>query len=480
MLRAYTVAAVRAAEAALMAQVPEGELMRRAARGLAEALHFIHVDDDLLVLVGPGDNGGDALFAAALLAGRGVRVQLCALDIDTVHRSGLAAALAAGAEIVDEPSEADFVLDGLFGIGARAGLGGRSARLAEAVRGRDVIAVDLPSGVDVDTGAIPGTAVSAETTITFGAYKICHFVGPAGQNTPIRPWLVDIGLQAHLPQPDLEVIDRHDWHIVARHLFTGEVSHKYTRGVVGIAAGSEQYAGAAHLCVAGAQAGPAGMVRFLGSPELDRRVVDRAPEVVAGEGRCQAWVVGPGTGDDAASRLERVLSFGVPVVVDADALAHIPDSFDVPALLTPHAGELAAMLGIDRDEVEADPWTHVHRAAERWQCSVLLKGERTVVATPGLPTRANTSGTPWLGTAGSGDVLAGFAGSLMAAGLSAHDAGSVGAFLHGLAGERCSRGGPFTASDVAAALPGELAEFLSAQRGGIAFRDQHSPADDGS
>ncbi|MEH3032681.1 MAG: NAD(P)H-hydrate dehydratase [Aeromicrobium erythreum] len=273
--------------------------------------------------------------------------------------------------------------------------------------------------------------------------------------------MVDLGLD--LPAPAVEAIEPGDGHLLADHLFTTEVSHKYTRGVVGVAAGSAQYAGAAHLCVAGAQAGPAGMVRFLGEDELDRRVVDRAPEVVAAAepGRCQAWVVGPGTGDDAGERLATVLAQGVPVVVDADALTHLPDALPVPALLTPHAGELARMLDVDRDAVEADPLGHVTTAAERWSCTVLLKGERTLVATPGRPVRVNLTGTPWLGTAGSGDVLAGLAGSLLAAGLDPHDAGSVAAFLHGRAGQHANPGGPFTASDVAALLPGVVADFLA-------------------
>jgi hydroxyethylthiazole kinase-like uncharacterized protein yjeF len=202
------------------------------------------------------------------------------------------------------------------------------------------------------------------------------------------------------------------------------------------------------------------MVRFVGSPALSARIVDRAPEVVAGPGRVQAWVVGPGGGDDAGGQLSQALEDEVPVVVDASALEHLPVTFLVPALLTPHAGELAAMLGVERDDVEADPLGHVTQAAYRWGATVLLKGQRTLVATQSRPTRVNLSGSPWLGTAGAGDVLAGFAGSLMASGLHPHDAGSLAAFLHGAACVRANRGGPVTATDVAAALPGTLAAFL--------------------
>ncbi|RYJ02912.1 MAG: NAD(P)H-hydrate dehydratase, partial [Actinomycetales bacterium] len=225
-----------------------------------------------------------------------------------------------------------------------------------------------------------------------------------------------------------------------------------------------EYAGAAHLCVAGAQAGPAGMVRFVGEESLRHRVVDRAPEVVASSydeaGRVQAWVVGPGGGSQAGERLAWALEQGVPLVVDADALQHLPDRFEVPALLTPHAGELARMLGVERDDVEAEPLAHATRAAEQWGATVLLKGERTLVVRTGAPARVNLVSTPWLGTAGSGDVLAGFAGALVAAGLDPLDAGSVAALLHGRAGQLANPGGPFTASDVARRLPSVVAAFL--------------------
>jgi hydroxyethylthiazole kinase-like uncharacterized protein yjeF len=200
------------------------------------------------------------------------------------------------------------------------------------------------------------------------------------------------------------------------------------------------------------------MVRFSGPPRLGARVVDRAPEVVLGRGRVQAWVVGPGGGDDAREQLTTALAVGVPTVIDADALAAMPSRLQIPALLTPHAGELAGLLGVERGEVEADPVGSATAAAERWGCTVLLKGPRTVIATDGRPTRVNLSGTPWLGTAGSGDVLAGFAGSLLASGLDPHDAGSVAAYLHGRAAE--ALGGPVTASDIAATLRHVLSEWI--------------------
>jgi hydroxyethylthiazole kinase-like uncharacterized protein yjeF len=467
-LTAHAVADVRAAEEALAAGLPGGELMRRAARGLADALDHVPAGDTLAMLIGPGNNGGDALLAATHLLDRGVRVDLCLLDRDKTHAAGLAAALAAGAQVVDAPSRQRHCLDAIFGIGARPGLGGRAAQWAEwiAATRPHTVAVDVPSGIDVDAGTLPSPAhVVADATVTFGTYKNALLVSPAadaaGRGDDAVARLVDIGLGPHLPAPSIEAIEASDGHLLADIFdwLREPSSHKYARGVVGIAAGSSQYAGAAHLCVAGAQAGMAGMVRFVGEPELSRRVVDRAPEVVAGTGRVQAWVVGPGGGDDAEQQLAAALDDGVSLVVDASALQHLPDSFDVPVLLTPHAGELAEMLGTSRDAVEAEPLHHATEAARRWSATVLLKGARTLVVTPGRATRVNLTGSPWLGTAGSGDVLAGLAGSLLASGAHPHDAGSLAAFLHGAASVRANRGGPVTASTVAQALPGTLAAF---------------------
>lgn len=442
--------------------------MRRAARGLADALDHVPAGEVLLVLVGPGNNGGDALFAAVHLLDRGVRVDLCLLDRGAVHADGLEAALAAGAHVVDTPSRQRHCLDAIFGIGARPGLSDRAAEWAEwiaATRPRTV-AVDVPSGVDVDGATLPASVhVAADATVTFGTYKNALLVGPAagaaGSGDAAIAQLVDIGLGPYLPTPSVEAIEASDGHLLAETFdwLRGPSSQKYSRGVVGIAAGSSQYAGAAHLCVAGALSGMAGMIRFVGDAELSRRVVDRAPEVVAGRGRVQAWVVGPGGGDDAEQQLADALDDGVAVVVDASALQHLPESFDVPALLTPHAGELAEMLGTRRDAVEADPLRHATEAAERWDATVLLKGVRTLVVTPGRAIRVNLTGSPWLGTAGSGDVLAGLAGSLLASGADPHDAGSIAAFLHGAASVRANPGGPVTASAVAHALPATVAAF---------------------
>ncbi|MFS0884102.1 NAD(P)H-hydrate epimerase [Aeromicrobium sp. 179-A 4D2 NHS] len=460
MLTAHTVAQVRAAEEAAAATVGWDGLMQRAAEALAERLlALLPAGEPVLVLVGPGNNGGDALFAAARLAGRGRRVQLCLLDPDAVHAEGLEAATTAGAELVDAPAGHRHVVDAVFGIGARPGLSGRAADWARWIDAERpfVLAVDVPSGIGVDDGRLDGPAVRADHTVTFATLKPGLLLGPAAHLAGTID-VADIGMDLS-GQPGIESLEARDGALFRDRIVPGRDAHKYTRGVVGIRAGSPQYAGAAHLAVAGAQAGPAGMIRFVGAQELSRRVVDRAPEVVGRRGRVQAWVVGPG-GEDTPAPLSAALQDEVPVVVDATALHHLPDAFEVDALLTPHAGELAALLKVEREAVEAEPLRHAREAAERWRATVLLKGPRTLVVAPDGRVRVNLTGTPWLGTAGAGDVLAGFTGSLLASGLDAFDAGSVGALLHGLAAERL--GGPLVASDVARELPAVLRDFCEA------------------
>ncbi|HZK36888.1 MAG TPA: ADP/ATP-dependent (S)-NAD(P)H-hydrate dehydratase, partial [Aeromicrobium sp.] len=283
---------------------------------------------------------------------------------------------------------------------------------------------------------------------------------------------VDIGLAPFLRGPVLEAFEPADCGAELNKFAPRRDGHKYKRGVVGVAAGSPEFAGAAHLCVAGAQGGLSGMVRFVGPEDLGRRVVDRAPEVVATPGRVQAWTIGSGGGDHAREQLRMALEDGVPVVVDADGLRFLPHRFDVPALLTPHAGELAAMMGTTRAEVEANPLAHVEQAAKRWGATVLLKGRRTLIATVDRPTRVNLSGTPWLATAGAGDVLAGLAGSILAAGADPHTAGSLAAYVHGLAATRANPDGPVTAGQVAAHIPAVIADAVHHHRHEHALRDR--------
>ncbi|MFJ5261432.1 NAD(P)H-hydrate dehydratase [Streptomyces sp. NPDC088387] len=468
MRTAYSVQTVRDAERRLMDRVPEGALMQRAAAGLAtacaELLGRVY-GSRVVLLVGSGDNGGDALYAGARLARRGAGVSAVLLSPERVHAGGLAALRRAGGSVLGAESaealveRADLVVDGIVGIGGKGGLRAEAVPLAEAAARSygTVVAVDLPSGVDADTGQVRGAAVRADLTVTFGTHKPGLLVDPAREYAgSVR--LIDIGLGAELPdEADLEALQHAD--VAALLPVPGAESDKYRRGVVGIAAGSARYPGAAVLAVAGALRGGAGAVRYVG-PAGDA-VLARFPETLVSDkgprqaGRVQAWVVGPGAGEDAAV-VGEVVEADVPVLIDADGL-RLADAGAVrgrraPTLMTPHAGEAAALLGVSREEVEGARLESVRELAGRYGAAVLLKGSTTVVAGGGA-VRVNATGTSWLATAGSGDVLSGLAGSLLAAGLSAVDAGSVGAYLHGLAGRFAADGAPVGAHDVADAIP---------------------------
>ncbi|MFF4726038.1 NAD(P)H-hydrate dehydratase [Streptomyces mirabilis] len=468
MRTAYSVETVRAAERELMARLPEGALMQRAAAGLAAACADLLgrvYGSRIVLLVGSGDNGGDALYAGARLARRGAGVTAVLLVPERTHGAGLAALRRAGGTVAGSGAaeelilRADLVVDGIVGIGGKGGLRPEAVPLAEyaADSRAAVVAVDLPSGIEADTGEVLGTAVRADLTVTFGTHKPGLLIDP-GREYAGSVRLVDIGLE--LPEEaGLEALQHAD--VAARLPVPGAESDKYRRGVVGIAAGSARYPGAAVLAVSGALRGGAGAVRYVG-PAADA-VISRFPETLVSDqgparaGRVQAWVVGPGVGDDA-SAVAQVLGADVPVLVDADGL-RLADRSAVrartaPTLMTPHAGEAAALLGVSRESVEAARLASARELALRYGATVLLKGSTTLVADPeGGAVRVNPTGTAWLATAGSGDVLSGLAGSLLAAGLSALDAGSVGAYLHGLAGRLAADGAPLGAHDVAAAIP---------------------------
>ncbi|WP_433162280.1 NAD(P)H-hydrate dehydratase [Kribbella sp. CA-247076] len=456
MRRAHTVEQVRAAEADLMARLPEGTLMQRAATGLAVAIsNFLgHTyGARVVLLVGSGDNGGDALYAGVRLARRGARVTAVLLS-DKAHAAGLEALRAVGGRVgsADDIAAADVVVDGIVGIGGRPGLRPDALAAVEsaAEHGVPIVAVDIPSGIDVDTGETPEPHVHAALTVTFGTHKICHLVDPgASACGPVH--LVDIGLE--LPPPAVESLQASD--VRALYPVPRGESDKYSRGVLGLMAGSAQYPGAAVIATAGALGGPLGMVRYVGPDAVAAEVRAAHPEIVAGEGRVQAWAVGSGLGDDLdVARVRDLLDAEEPIVLDADGLRALEDSGDHTGVLaTPHAGELARLLGVDRSTVEAERLKHARLAAERYDATVLLKGSTTVIVAPDGQVRVNTNATPWLATAGAGDVLAGLCGALLAAGLTALDAASVAAYLHAAAANLASASGPTTALGVAAALP---------------------------
>jgi ADP-dependent NAD(P)H-hydrate dehydratase / NAD(P)H-hydrate epimerase len=435
----YSAEAIREAEAPLLASLPDGALMARAAYGLATAIIGELTARTggvaarrVCAVVGSGDNGGDALWAATFLRRRGAAADAILLKPERTHQKGLAAFRKAGGRIVTSVAEStDLVIDGVVGISGSGPLRPDAAEVFEAVNAKaiPVVAVDIPSGIDVATGAITGPAVHAALTVTFGGLKPVHALADCG-----RVRLVDIGLD--LPATDVVGFEAAD--VAARWPVPGPHDDKYTQGVTGVMAGSSTYPGAAVLCTGAAVAATSGMVRYAGSAHSE--VLAHWPEVIASPvpasaGRVQAWVVGPGLGTDdvGAGALWFALNTDLPVLVDADGLtilaAH-PDMVSgrrAPTLLTPHAGEFARLAGAPPGE---DRVGATRKLADALGVTVLLKGNVTVIADPGGPVYLNPAGQSWAATAGSGDVLSGMIGALLAAGLPTGEAAAAAAFVH--------------------------------------------------
>ncbi|GII98669.1 hydroxyethylthiazole kinase-like uncharacterized protein yjeF [Sediminihabitans luteus] len=566
MIEAWTAADVRAAEEPLLAQgVP---LMTLASTALAAASspELVAAAGDpgasldgmrVALLVGSGSNGGDALHAGAILAGRGAQVTAFATSA-TVHDEGREALAEAGGTLVDlsggpaadgwssavaDVLAADIVFDGILGIGARGALRGAAADLVSALTGAGelervldaarpstgpgfviqgstdgedartrparrrrprVVAVDVPSGIGVDDGTVPGPVLRADLTVTFGATKPGLLLPPATHLAgDLR--FVDIGLSQPIVELGVQPAVRRlrDDDVAELWPVPGPHDHKYSRGVVGVVAGTPSFPGAAVLTTTAAVRAGAGMVRYVGPDAVGSLVVTMRPEVVPAVGRVQAWALGPGVPADGAddagqrARIQDALADvtaplrdegrddgdgrrRVPAVIDAGALDVVAellaadDAARLPAsaLLTPHAGELARLLRalgqrVTREDVEAAPLEHAVRAHERTGATVLLKGSATVVVGPGV-VYSQADAPPWLATAGAGDVLTGIVATLLAAYSErlVHEPQGVArlaasaALVHGLAADRLNPGGPVAALDVADTVPGVIAELL--------------------
>ncbi len=466
----FTAQQVRDTEAVLIGASDDGTLMRRAAFGLAVYARRMLgrvAGARVVLLIGAGNNGGDTLWAGVELRRRGVGVTAVLLDPARVHMAGLAALRRAGGRVVGVDAgraivaHADLVLDGIVGISGRGGLREPAAGLVAAVAhaGVPVLAVDLPSGVDTDTGAVDGPAVEATATVTFGALKPVHVLA-APRCGPVH--LVDIGLGPLLPAPHAHLLDAAD--VGARWPVPGPGDDKYSQGVVGVAAGSAVYPGAAVLAAGAAVLATSGMVRFAGSAAQGVRAC--WPEVVTTDsiesaGRTQAWVVGPGIGTDDVGRavLATAIARDVPLCIDADGITLLGQHADLraavrgrPVVITPHAGEFARIAG----EVGPDRVGVARRAAAELGVTVLLKGNATVVADPCGRALVHPASSSWAATAGSGDVLSGIIGALLAAGLEPWWAAGCGAYIHALAAELAAEGAPAPASALRAKIPAAI------------------------
>ncbi|MEH3156414.1 MAG: NAD(P)H-hydrate dehydratase [Gordonia paraffinivorans] len=479
----HTVSAIRAAEEATGSLLTDGVLMRRASGGLAAVLlnelrarRGAVYGTRVGIVVGSGDNGGDALHAGARLARRGVFVVALALAPDRVHAGGSEAFDAAGGRWATSlPTDLDLVVDGVVGLGGTGPLRPAAAQVFGRVRA-PIVAVDLPSGVDADTGVVNAPAVHAAVTVTFGALRRAHVLAAPQCG---RVEVVDIGIDPGAA----ELVTLSDADVAQEWPIPGPSDDKYTQGVVGVIAGSDRYPGAAVLCSSAAVAATSGMVRYVGSAH--DQVVARHPEIVAAPdldaaGRVQAWVVGPGAGtDDTAEDLvRRILATDVPVLVDADGLTVLSRHRDwlvdrsAPTLLTPHAGEFARLAGHD---VGADRVAAATDLAADLGVTVLLKGRITLVADAAGPVIANDAGSSWAATAGAGDVLSGIAGALLASGLAPRVAAAAAARVHARAAALAARGvpgadvdgpgAPIGASDLLAAVPSAIRGIRSAAVG---------------
>jgi hydroxyethylthiazole kinase-like uncharacterized protein yjeF len=483
MIEVRSVAEVRAAEGAAFRSVPEGALMQRAARGLSVTVAALLreargavVGSRVVLMIGSGNNGGDALWAGAFLAGRGCRVDALTLS-DRWHEEGAAALVRAGGRLhrwsTDDESaqavvaDADVAIDGILGIGGSGALHEAAVTLLDAVGASDafVVAVDVPSGVDADTGAVAGAAVDADVTVTFGAFKPGLVVAPGSLRCGSTV-LIDIGLEfedaarTHV----LEAIDVAAW--VPE---PAADAYKYRRGVVGVSAGSRPYPGAALLAVGAARHGNVGMTRYLDRADGNAaNVVADFPELIIDgtapkdQGRADAWVAGPGfPGDDTDDMtVTAILDAPVPVALDAGALPILARSASARA---PHEGEferifpgLLASAGGRRAAALS--------AAASLSAIVVLKGPGTIIAAPDGSAFVDTEGTSDLGAAGSGDVLTGLVGALLAGAWAdgrrtpaeLHEAVAAAVWLHGRAGRIAAEDGPVVAPGIAAAVPAAI------------------------
>ncbi|WP_101557241.1 NAD(P)H-hydrate dehydratase [Brevibacterium aurantiacum] len=509
------------------------DLMARASRALAHFLADVLRESRgqlfgsrVCVLVGPGNNAGDALFAAAALARRGAHITVVTL-FDRTHDVGLAAARRAGAGVIDfakpdettdphaevaegvrdselrvdelradalrELNRSDLVLDGILGIGGRPGLpehiaslvrdwrhsaGTRQAASAGTRSTQTVIAVDVPSDLSpVESGA--PDRIHADHTVTFGGLKT-DLIDPRVAAFTGTVHLVDIGLDLDENQATAAVVDIDD--LNADFPRPQPEGHKYSRGVVGILAGSEEYPGAGVLTTTSAVNCGVGMVRSLGSQMVAEYVIGLHAEVVTASGRMNAVVMGPGDPEDEYIHdcVDELANTSVPVVLDAGALDMVGRAESVkgtwlaerPVVLTPHAGELARLLSrllgeiITSSRITADPIGWAQRAAQSSGCIVLLKGHQTVIAAPDGFFVLPATGPASLATAGSGDVLAGIIGALVATfhAKSQHESPlperelthvvGLGVLVHNAAGRRAVNAGALV--DAVAEVAGEL------------------------
>ena len=443
----------RADALAIAGGTPGIELMEAAGRAVADRICVRWASRPTTVLCGPGNNGGDGFVIARLLEGRGWPVRIALLGgrerlrgdaaVNAGRWTGPVEAMSA-ASVAD----AELVVDAIFGAGLDREIDGAARAAIEAIGERLCVAVDMPSGVDGNTGAILGAAPRAAITVTFFRRKPGHLLVP-GRFSMGELHVADIGIPDTVLdgiRPTAFANEPALWSGALRWPLPGD--HKYSRGHAVVAGGGEM-TGAARLAARAAMRIGAGMVSVLCPPAAwavyaaglvgPLAVPAGDPETFAdylADPRRKAALIGPGAGvtEDTRERALRALATGKPVVLDADALTVFADAPDTlfaaiggtPAILTPHEGEFARIFACHGDKP-----SRARAAAQRSGATVLLKGADTAVAAPDGRIAINANAPPDLATAGAGDVLAGLALGLLAQGLPPFEAASAAAWIHG-------------------------------------------------
>ncbi len=486
-----------AEERAVEAGITLWALMRKAGQACADVLHAEFPDGRVIVLAGPGNNGGDAFVAAQRLRDLGRDVWLYDLapkgDRTPEGQNALRALTGPRQPLEDmRLHREDIVLDGLFGAGLSRALTGEAAFAVEHVNasGARVVAIDVPSGVNGDLGAVAGPAIRADVTVTFCCKKPAHVLQPAaslcGEVIP-----AEIGFGKFVAAVGGNRLNENDptlWSHALR--WPAATSHKHQRGRLAVVSGGLANTGAARLAAQAGLRSGAGLVTLLCPPAALMVAASSLTAVMtssfagpddllAQTERSTAIVIGPAAGITDATRecVERLAEAGRRLVLDADALTVFAngvarlavqlvngEASGGAAILTPHAGEFErlfpGLLAGSPTRIDA-----VRAAANRMNCVVLLKGADTVIAAPDGRAVINSHATPFLATAGAGDVLAGVIGGLLAQGLEPFEAACAGAWMHGDAGLRVGPG--LTAEDLGAALRDVLRALHAGRHGPV-------------
>jgi ADP-dependent NAD(P)H-hydrate dehydratase / NAD(P)H-hydrate epimerase len=475
----------RADRLTIAAGTPGFALMLSAGQAVAEAAMDLVEEGPILVVAGPGNNGGDGFVAAAELSARGREVSVILLgDRDSLQGDAASAAkgwkhplLPFNPQAIAKPA---LIIDALFGAGLNRTVTGEAHDMIEAINanGAPVLAVDLPSGINGTTGAVMGVAVDAAETVTFFRRKPAHLLLP-GRIHCGRVRVADIGIDARvLAEIQPQTFENVPAFWQPSFPVPPVDGHKYARGHALAVSGDIAATGAARMSARGALRAGAGLVT-LASPRdalavnaaALTAVMVRATDTVAdfaelfGDKRFNACVIGPGAGLGERTRdfVLTALSAGRGLVLDADALtsfAEAPDrlfeaikaSHDPQVILTPHEGEFPRLFSdISNKHPHRSKLERVRAAAERSGAVVLLKGPDTVVASPQGRATIAANAPPWLATAGAGDVLAGMIAGLLAQGVAAFEAASIGVWMHGEAAREAGPG--LIAEDLPETLP---------------------------